>query len=750
MASQRVLRVLPMKDAVEPMDTSPPPRPRASEKSKKEMLMLELATELGFCCVEMNKFEAASEFDGGKLPLPIVISLDATGFGSLKFNTIAARNPYMSASAQQLRTFGVGNCDDNRDGSMRLLGPNLDTINQMIRLKLAAEESSRCMPLTLRNGQVLHVRPDVLVVQDVAALRHCEHLANSGWCGCSRDTALRTAPPEKPSTVAQLHEFVKQCHCPTRLERYVWSHSPIPGEEKPRPCTAPGCSFAHNQDSALEELAALLQEEERLASDKTKAGKAVFSKWRMAHAHSHFNVQPGKYGRPMFQHDLDDQLLDSLHYAELGLPKVPWKYGVLNNCSDDARQQISDKLAEWKHPLDCRRKDDGRARAQKWFTGERWSSFCAGERGSPGGPIAIATLMLIVAEDMQLHGFAETAAAAPPTAEAPPGGQPDAGRQGRGGRGGRVGRGRGRGRGAFTRRAMEEPTAENVAEQQAGEEDAEQAHGAPSARAVPAGLHHTPSTMEQEANPNDLAIIRELYGSRAQSIINTLLAFDAYFAWYYPLKSSLPFLAPMADREDLALRCCRAAVDMHEMFERVSIRSHGSFLPHGAVFKVPRDILRVADVHAVNLSPLELHNAETKGTAKAGASRRLTISSAGEARRPLRQQQGPERLVKTKGYSTSMAVSTLKKLLAVRYLRRGDGIIATPESRRKERLFGVSGTGRSTRRRTGVKLEKLHGSGYEAENDTCVAAFVRLLAAASSADEAAHSEVMPPACAETV
>ena len=55
---------------------------------------------------------------------------------------------------------------------------------------------------------------------------------------------------------------------------------------------------------------------------------------------------------------------------ELGVPKTPWKHGILNNASDDARQKISDKLAEWKHALDCRRKDDNRSRAQKWFTGE--------------------------------------------------------------------------------------------------------------------------------------------------------------------------------------------------------------------------------------------------------------------------------------------------------------------------------------------------------------------------------------------
>lgn len=61
----------------------------------------------------------AAAFAGDKLALPIVISLDATGLGSSKFNTIAARNPYMFASAQKLRTYGVGNCDDSRDGSMR-------------------------------------------------------------------------------------------------------------------------------------------------------------------------------------------------------------------------------------------------------------------------------------------------------------------------------------------------------------------------------------------------------------------------------------------------------------------------------------------------------------------------------------------------------------------------------------------------------------------------------------------------------
>ena len=124
----------------------------------------------------------------------------------------------------------------------------------------------------------------------------------------------------------------------------------------------------------------------------------------MVHAHAHSNVQPGLFGAPMFEHDFDDQILDPLHNAELGLPKAPWKYGVLNNASDDGRDQTSAKLREWKHPLDCRRKETGRVRQDKWFTGAAWRTFCSAERGSPGGPRAIAHIVLILAEDMSLNG----------------------------------------------------------------------------------------------------------------------------------------------------------------------------------------------------------------------------------------------------------------------------------------------------------------------------------------------------------
>ena len=210
---------------------------------------------------------------------------------------------------------------------------------------------------------------------------------------------------------------------------------------------------------------------------------------------------------------------------------------------------------------------------------------------------------------------------------------------------------------------------------------------------------------------------------------------------YYPFKDlqHAKFMGPMPERRANALNNMRTALDMDEIFERTSIRNHGSYLIHGAIFKCTRDILRVGNPWAADISPLELQNADTKRTADSSGSRRTSTSSAGEVRKPLRDvgKEGPEQLVATKGYSTTVALSTLKHLLVTQYLRRGDGIVSTPESRRKERLFGEHGSGRTKLASAGVKCE-VRGSNYDPKADTCLKAFVRLLAARSAAEHTAE------------
>ena len=89
-----------------------------------------------------------------------------------------------------------------------------------------------------------------------------------------------------------------------------------------------------------------------------------------------------------------------------------------------------------------------------------------------------------------------------------------------------------------------------------------------------------------------------------------------------------------------------------------------------------------------------------------------------------------------------MAISTLKHLISAQKLRRGDGPegVILPDSRRSERLFGQ--TGRTSYRSSGVKLEHLEDD-YDPLEDTCIKAFVRLIAAA-----AAEAAAASPAAAE--
>ena len=170
----------------------------------------------------------------------------------------------------------------------------------------------------------------------------------------------------------------------------------------------------------------------------------------------------------------------------------------------------------------------------------------------------------------------------------------------------------------------------------------------------------------------------------------------------------------------------RSAIDMMEIFERVSIRRHGSFLIHGAVYKCTRDILTLGNPWAVDLSPLELQNAETKRTATAGGSKHLELGATTMVRAPqMKLAEGPAMLVERKGYGTTMSISTLQNLSACQYLRRGDGIAAFEDSRRKERLFGMRG--RTKPMPAGDNEAKRNADEYNPLTDTCIKAFVRLL-----------------------
>ena len=90
--------------------------------------------------------------------------------------------------------------------------------------------------------------------------------------------------------------------------------------------------------------------------------------------------------------------------------------------ADEGRDAISADLKFFKHPIDCRRKDKGQEKREKWFTGERFVSLCNGSRGSPWGPKLFARVLLTLADEL-LAGASATRqqqpAPAPPRPAAP-------------------------------------------------------------------------------------------------------------------------------------------------------------------------------------------------------------------------------------------------------------------------------------------------------------------------------------------
>ena len=103
------------------------------------------------------------------------------------------------------------------------------------------------------------------------------------------------------------------------------------------------------------------------------------------------------------------------------------------------------------------------------------------------------------------------------------------------------------------------------------------------------------------------------------------------------------------------------------------------------------------------------------------------LRAEGQSRKSLTKAEGPARLVATKGYSTTSAISTFSKVEAKAVLRRGTSDCASiPDTRVAQRLFGEGGPGRAKRLSTGLQVSLL-GIDYDPIMDSCLEAFARML-----------------------
>ena len=644
---------------------------------------------------------------------------------------------------------------------MKLLGNNFDVVNDVIRTK---GKTPTMIPFPDGSEHPIHI--NVLIASDLSCVRHCEKMLNSGMCGCAA-TALRVVPA-KPVNIDELKKHTRRCFRPNLKQRTTLRHA-IQRDGSIVPCFATGCNFGSSDNPNLEYTLAT-QHEARLLADTSKKGVAAHTKWRLDHAHSHYNVAPLKAGEGTFDVDMaTQQYLCNLHGPRLNLPKhAPWSHGILRNASDDGAVAISEALKLMKHPLDCRKKDAGRVKQEKWFTGERYGTFVKGGRGSPGGPKAMAQIVMCLATDLMQHRdrIDPSAPMARPAPSAPSRGS---------GKGGTASRFQG-----FT---AAPPAASTSAPSQPAVFTPEQLRVQAKARteegraarlhllASPSAPGRQPTVMERNCDADDLLLIRRHYGVFSQLLINALLVWDAAFCLFWVQDEAIGWRCahPIAVKHALAL--CGAAIDLQEMGERVSLQQCKSWYTHLWIYQMTDHILATGE--PLSISDLELLNGLLKRTAKSNATTRIELSEEAQAARAEaeaeaaaaeaeEEEEGGEEedevehvvVQRNKPYSSTMSWQVITFLVLQQEHRKDADAI---KFRTAERLFGEQSPGRSSLPKKqkfeepkpavlfAKGLETYSASGgrvditqVEPRADSCIKAFCRLLRFAE-AQAAAHA-----------
>lgn len=192
-------------------------------------------------------------------------------------------------------------------------------------------------------------------------------------------------------------------------------------------------------------------------------------------------------------------------------------------------------------------------------------------------------------------------------------------------------------------------------------------------------------------------------------------------------------------------------IDFQEMMERVTMSNSKSWYPHLFYMRCPLVILRVASMHAVCISALEMLNAEVKRAASSNASKRVELKTEStEHIVELRVKEGPARRVTAKPPDTTMSYQTASFIIARQRSRWDPDAI---KHRRADRLFGEKGDGRLTKSRCNLLPAVVEETGWDAvlatyvstgyvdcspiapEHDTCIRAFCRLLQLEEEAGE---------------
>eukprot|EP00965_Chrysotila_dentata_P200795 6180183-Pleurochrysis_carterae.AAC.1 len=246
--------------------------------------------------------------------------------------------------------------------------------------------------LKLQDGRTLHLNLTLAADKKGAeANRGCGPCPV--WCRCSRPQQhqlpwLREDPP--PNTFAELCLALSRVcgGCLTRAEILELAHSE-PGA-RCRACRRVPYPTAAMHAAAKSELV-------RLAGSSVKADERRYSTLRRDYAAMHSGQR--EFVLPPLEFDMDHMIPELLHADSLNIAKLMFKHLVLRHADSFCRERLSTFFAGMKRPIDLRKKDDGRHRAEKWWRASTWDGMVQGTPTIPGGISAwLPTVCFIVIE----------------------------------------------------------------------------------------------------------------------------------------------------------------------------------------------------------------------------------------------------------------------------------------------------------------------------------------------------------------
>ena len=446
------------------------------------------------------------------------------------------------------------------------------------------------------------------------------------------------------------------------------AHGCFPGEDLPRRCRV----CAKEPYASAEEYTAAKLRCERLKGSSIKKEQALYKRERASYAQLHWFQH--EFCQPELHLGMESWIPELLHVLELNCGYLQWKHCTLKHCDPFCREMLAVFLTGLGAPLDTRKKEDGRAKADRWFKASTWDALVLGSNKFPGGLSTwypcVVLLIIDCFRDARDNGGQHTSAAnvaAAAACAAPPPPRPA-------------------GRGFDVRDDSDDDEDIPIRRPPAR---------AP-ARAPAQDTTTAPLTLKQ-------LLARDLGNNMAANALLMLSSMDTYGVMHTTLRTPPPLVDDPAheDRVEWALNIATTSVAcFHDLEE--SNPSHRSAMPHIVWAVVPEFVMKRGNLWRYSSGKLEARGAVAKRLGRGVVCWRNlgTTSTRGVKKRAVGTKKSRKKklavLDTEKAVTTTWKTSGCKQLLEMLGLRERR-LRANPQASRASSALSKFGRIKATR-----------------------------------------------------